>query len=568
MGYDKTYQHIKDVDIMKIFKRVIIAILIALIAYFGYMTYQKSKKDIQPIEVARVVAFSQDEIMSINLPEESISWLGQKGWAPSPLLDAYYIYSDFDAEEDIVTISDGFDTIVYDMAYDKATHNGQPFSMDRPRVDGGLLWIPLDQISDLFHLTYDINEKTNTIFVKDKTLSYVLGSTSEKIDLVMTPEENRILDVVSEKESLVITNYDENYVKVMTADYQVGFMPADAIVKTWDVQAQDSKKESPVKRETPIFLTWEIYGQGYDTNKIGEMRGVNVISPAWYALSDKAGNFSSKPSENYIDWAKGRDYELWALVSNDFDVKRTNAFLHSATARMQFIDNLLIEYIDKGYEGINIDFENVYKEDKRQLTQFVAELTSAFRRENMVVSMDVTVMGGSDTWSKCYDRKALGHLVDYLAIMTYDEHWASSPISGSVSSYNWMKKNMEKIAQIVPSEKLLLGIPYYMRVWTEVPSKEKANVMNVDSGVLNMPNAERWIEEKELHLIWDEDARQHYTGYIENGALKKIWFENATSIREKASLVNELKLGGAAVWRRGFETQDIWGVIDDALKSE
>lgn len=106
-----------------------------------------------------------------------------------------------------------------------------------------------------------------------------------------------------------------------------------------------------------------------------------------------------------------------------------------------------------------------------------------------------------------------------------------------------------------------------MRVWTEVPSRERANAMDVDSGVLNMPNAEKWIEEKDLHLIWDEDARQHYTGYIENGALKKIWFENATSIREKATLVNELKLGGAAVWRRGFETQDIWGVIDDAIKA-
>lgn len=552
---------------MKIFKNLVIAILIAVIAYFGYMTYQKSQKDIQAIETPQVVVLSKDEILTMNLPGENLEWLDQRGWVPSALLDAYYIYSDFDAEEDLVTISDGFDTIVYDMAYEQATLNGQEFSMDKPRVEDGMLWIPLDQMKDVFHLSYDINENTKTIFVKDNTLDYTLGNAEYEIDLLMSPGESRILDEISEKESLVITDYDEEYIRVMTADYQVGFVPSDVIVKTWEVKAEAESKKSPIERDQPVFLTWEIYGRGYDTDKIGPMRGVNVISPAWYALSDDSGNFSAKPSENYINWAKGRDYELWALVSNDFDVKRTNTFLHSTTARKHFISNLLAEYSHKGYEGINIDFENVYKEDKRQLTQFVAELTSAFRRENMVVSMDVTVMGGSDTWSKCYDRKALGHLVDYLAIMTYDEHWASSPISGSVSSYNWMKSNMEKIAQIVPSEKLLLGIPYYMRVWTEVPSRERANAMDVDSGVLNMPNAEKWIEEKDLHLIWDEDARQHYTGYIENGALKKIWFENATSIREKATLVNELKLGGAAVWRRGFETQDIWGVIDDAIKA-
>jgi len=184
------------------------------------------------------------------------------------------------------------------------------------------------------------------------------------------------------------------------------------------------------------------------------------------------------------------------------------------------------------------------------------------------VSMDVTVMGGSDTWSKCYDRKALGHMIDYLAIMTYDEHWASSPISGSVASYNWVKTSMERIKDDVPSHKLLLGIPYYMRVWTEVPSEDKANTMRVKSGVLNMPNAEKFISEKNLNLIWDENARQYYAGYFENNMLKKIWFENADSIREKASLINELELGGAAVWRRGFETQDIWSVIDVEMNGE
>lgn len=553
---------------MKIMQRVVILLLIAVIAFFGYKVYTKPKKVIEPNDTSQIVLVTDEKMIQMHYPNVEIQWLAEEGWIPQTLLDLYFIYSDYDAEEGIVTISDGYDTVRFDMVYDMSTLNDNPFEMAKPEVREGLLWIPLKSLEDVFGIVYDANVKGKTLFIKKNSVSYELAEATIETDLLYSVDEDRIIDELSPGETLIIFPQDDNFSYVMTTDYQVGYVRKEAVGEKRLYQADSTPKKQPIQRNEKVYLTWEIYGRGFDTDKIGEMRGVNVVSPTWYALSDSKGNFESKPSENYMQWAKSRGYEVWALVSNDFKVDRTSEFLHSSEARKNFIDNLLEEYKRMGYDGVNIDFENVYKEDKRQLTQFVAELATAFRAEDLVVSMDVTVIGGSDTWSKCYDRKALGHLVDYLAIMTYDEHWASSPISGSVSSYNWMKRSMEEITQIVPPEKLLLGIPYYMRVWTEVPSAERANAMDVKSGVLNMPNAEKWIEEKKLNLIWDENARQHYAGFIENGALKKIWFENATSVKEKASLVNEMDLGGVAIWRRGFETQDVWGVVDDAIRNE
>lgn len=551
---------------MKIVQRVLIAILILVIAFFGYKSITKPKKVIEPNEVTQIVLVTEEKIVQMTYPDENIEWLGEEGWISQALLDTYDVYSDYDAEEGIVNISDGYEAIRYDMVYENATRNNEPFEMTKPEVRDGQLWIPLSSVKDIYGLEYDINKDINTLFVKKSDVGYNLADIKEDTDLMHGPDDARILDELEIGETVIVFAHDEFSQHIMTSDYQVGFIPLDSIGETRVYEAGTQVHRPTISRDEKVYLTWEIYGRGYDTDKIGEMKGVNVISPAWYALSDSKGNFESKASENYMEWAKSREYEVWALVSNDFKLDRTNEFLHSAQARKHFIDNLLAEYMNMGYDGINIDFENIYKEDKRQLTQFVAELSAAFRREGIVVSMDVTVMGGSDTWSRCYDRKALGHLVDYLAIMTYDEHWASSPVSGSVASYNWVKNGIEEIMEVVPSEKILLGIPYYMRVWTEVPSTERANAMSVKSGVLNMPNAEKFIREKNLNLIWDENARQYYAGYIENGALKKIWFENAASIKEKASLVNELELGGVAVWRRGFETQDVWGVIDEAIK--
>ena len=118
---------------------------------------------------------------------------------------------------------------------------------------------------------------------------------------------------------------------------------------------------------------------------------------------------------------------------------------------------LLLTFKDNNFKGINIDFENMYKDDSELLSLFIAELTSAFHRENILVSMDVTFAGGSDTWSKCYNRKVLSQWVDYIIVMAYDEHWGSSPVSGSVASLNWVEENLQKLLTEVDSEKIILG---------------------------------------------------------------------------------------------------------------
>ena len=56
--------------------------------------------------------------------------------------------------------------------------------------------------------------------------------------------------------------------------------------------------------------------------------------------------------------------------------------------------------------------------------------------------MDVTAKSSSLNWSLCYDRKELGKVVDYIMLMAYDEHWATSPVSGSVASIGWVENSI------------------------------------------------------------------------------------------------------------------------------
>ncbi|MCK9907282.1 glycosyl hydrolase family 18 protein, partial [Frankia sp. Cpl3] len=81
---------------------------------------------------------------------------------------------------------------------------------------------------------------------------------------------------------------------------------------------------------------------------------------------------------------------------------------------------------------------------------------------------DVTIKSSSDRWSRFYDRAALAKVVDYMMVMTYDEYWASSPVAGSVASLPWVEKGLQGVLEEVPNEKLILGVPFYTRLWKEV----------------------------------------------------------------------------------------------------
>lgn len=378
-----------------------------------------------------------------------------------------------------------------------------------------------------------------------------LFSKTEIVDVLST--QNVHAYTVNEKALLVFTEYGSHgYIQnneTMVASYETLF---EGLVK------------KPIRRtfDGPIVMTWEaVYSYNPNTDNIGDMTPLNVISPTWYELADENGEIASKASKPYVDWAQNRGYEVWALVSNAFDIDRTHAFLHDAKARQQFIDWMITESLNMGYEGINIDFENVYMADRDALTHFVNEFAYHTRKNNLTLSMDVTVMGGSDNWSKCYDHQKLGEIVDYLVIMTYDEFWASSPISGPVASYDWMLYHMRQLVEVVPPERLVMGIPSYTRVWRETPSIDTANQMRTKSTAIGMEAQANLIEKYELKLIWDDVDKLYYTTFFEEANQVKIWVENAQTINAKLDIVENLGLKGVAMWRRGFETEDIWPVF-------
>ncbi len=332
-----------------------------------------------------------------------------------------------------------------------------------------------------------------------------------------------------------------------------GFIKADP-----SQLAVENKKTTP---PDPMVIVWEYAAIGADPASINPIPSVEIISPTWFHIIDEEGTIDSQFDRDYLIWAREHGYDIWALVTNDFDPDITAAILSDEETRQSIVEELIELALEYELEGLNIDFENFHSDYRDLFTRFVSELAERCREENIIVSVDVTMISNSAYWSGNYDRAALSEAVDYIILMAYDQHWASSPTAGSVASLPWVERGLVQVLNEVPPEKLILGVPFYTRLWQVDKSGDEPLVLN--SWSYSMHRAEGIIEDNEAKVHWDSEALQHVASYNKDGLNYIMWLEDTTSMSYRLELVDRFELAGVAGWRRGLEKEEIWELIDD-----
>ncbi|MBE7049903.1 MAG: hypothetical protein E7394_03930 [Ruminococcaceae bacterium] len=327
-----------------------------------------------------------------------------------------------------------------------------------------------------------------------------------------------------------------------------------------------------IKKNYPINLTWEVFSSppSYETP------GVTTVSPTCFRVSsEKRSNevvtemydengkglfFNSSLKQDYIDYAKSRGYEVWAMYKTDFKTYTASLILNSNTMRKQASDKLLEYILTFGLDGINFDFENMYEKDRGAYTNHVKEIAIMAHTLGATISVCVNRFEPtSSTWSMCYDRNALGKICDYVALMAYDQYSSGSRTPGPVAGMQWTEYCINTTLNEVKGEKLLLGMPYYIRYW------EVKNSKAVKSYTFSMKDA---INKINLFNIMPEyDGKYMLNKYKWTDGEKEyvMWMENADTIKNRVILSKRYNLAGVASWRRGFETEDVWYGIESEL---
>ncbi|WP_276357778.1 glycosyl hydrolase family 18 protein [Cohnella caldifontis] len=459
-----------------------------------------------------------------------------------------------------------------------ATLNQKPFKLQFAAVkEEGEVYLPFAPLKELFGFQAETDSGSGivTLYAPDQTVqsAAVPKDARKGAKLREGPDKSfAIVEDLSAGESLRIWGEEEGWYRVQSASGNIGYLRKQDAVLGQVERIPQARQDEPYPAWKAagqrINLTWEaVYEKAPDARGIGELAGVNVVSPTWFELTDGTGKIRSKADAAYSGWYRSKGTQVWALFSNGFEPERTEQALATYETRFNMIRQLLAYAKTFKLQGINLDFENVKTSDKDNLVQFVREFTPLAHEQNLVVSIDVTPKSNSEFWSAFLDRARLGATVDFMMVMAYDEHWASSPEAGSVASLPWAEASVRRILEEdgVPPSKLILGIPLYTRMWTEKPDGKGG--VKVTSKTMSMDAVSKLLADKKLTPKVSPEAGQHYVEFKDGDATQKIWIEDALSMEARMRLVKKYNLAGAASWARIFASDGIWDVIDRNLQS-
>lgn len=458
--------------------------------------------------------------------------------------------------------------------------NDKPFQLSFPvQMKNKQVYLPVAPLQQFFHMKIVQSPDTGAVQLEkagDAIQWAIVPSDAAQPDET-TPMRSAssikadILADLKQQTKVMIWGEHDGWYRIQLQDGYLGYVQASGLNLDHIDVVPKPKSDQPYIPWKPvggyINLTWEqVYHSNPDTSKIDSMPGVNVISPQWFHLKDGAGNIANWASASYVKWAHQRDYQVWALFSNSFDPKMTDAALSSYDKRHYMIQQLISFAQMYHLQGINIDFENVYMKDKDELVQFIREMTPLLHEQGLVVSMDVSVKSANELWSKYLDRSSLGSILDYMIIMAYDEHWSTSPTAGSVASLPWVESSVKRIMKEdgVPASKIVLGAPLYTYRWTIADKGGRKT--KVSSKAMSMSAVQSLIKDKKLTVSYDKETGQDYVQFKDkDGNTVKIWIEDAVSMTERINLVKKYGFSGLATWSREFASPGIWQVMKNDL---
>lgn len=238
----------------------------------------------------------------------------------------------------------------------------------------------------------------------------------------------------------------------------------------------------------------------------------------------------------------------------------SRAVFRNPTARANLINNIIDNMQQKGYAGLDVDFEYVLPEDREGYIQFAREL----RQRLHPLGFPLVIALAPKTFARqpgllyeAHDYRGLGEQADKLLLMTYEWGYSySEPMA--VAPLPNVRRVVEYALTEMPADKIFLGIPNYGYDWP-LPYVQGQTRARTISNV----RAVELASEGGVAIEYDEVAQTpHFQYYSADGQLHEVWFEDARSIQAKLGLVQEYSLAGAGYWNMMKPFPQNWQVLN------
>lgn len=213
----------------------------------------------------------------------------------------------------------------------------------------------------------------------------------------------------------------------------------------------------------------------------------------------------------------------------------------------RLIQNLLMLMGEKGYQGVDIDFEFIFSEDRDAFTAFVGQVADSMRANGYHTSVALAPKTSADQQGLLYEGKdypAIGAVADHVLLMTYEWGYTYGPPM-AVAPINQVRRVVSYAVTEIPPEKIDLGIPNYGYDW-KLPFERGVT----KAVTLGNVEAVRLAVERGAEIYFDGLAMSPFFNYTDqaDGSLHEVWFEDVRSLQAKFDLIKEYGLRGCGYW--------------------
>ena len=436
--------------------------------------------------------------------------------------------------------------------------NKNTFEYPIVKIDAKQAYVSIDFVQRYTNLDYKYFENPSRVMITSQWGKINTATVSKNDSVrVLAGIKSKILSEAKKGDSVWVIGDEGRWKKVRTSDGYVGYIPAGSLTKVKEETISRDFTEikyDSIKKEGTINMTFfQTTNKQSNTSfltSLASSKGVNVVAPTWFNLANDDGDINSYASSECVNYAHQLGIEVWATVNDVDGGGDADNILNYTSKRQKLVNQLVSEAIQYNIDGINVDLEYVDPKSANGYIQFIRELSVKCHNNGISLSVDNYPPAGFNMF---YNRSQQAVFADYVVVMAYDEHNKTTG-AGSVASIGFVRQSVENTLKDVPAEKLVLGIPFYTRVW-----KEGGDELQLVS--VSMNEAKSRYESNGANPRWLDDCGQYYVEYKNGGFNYKIWLEEDKSIEEKLKVMKEQKLAGVASWKLGLQFDSIWDVI-------
>jgi spore germination protein len=293
---------------------------------------------------------------------------------------------------------------------------------------------------------------------------------------------------------------------------------------------------------------------------------LTYLSPFAYRIRDD-GSLESINDDAVVQTALS-NYVVPMMVITNFSATELGSTLaHNILASTEIQDSLLTNIINKmknkGYQGLNIDFESVLPGDRELYNQFLRRTVTRLHKEGFFVSSSLAPKTSADQKGLLYeahDYPVHGELLDFVILMTYEWGYRLGPPQ-AISPIDQIKAVLDYAVTVIPRNKIWMGFQLYARDWV-LP-----HVQGQEAETFSMQEAIRRAVQYGVMIHYDPTSQAPFYRYTdEQGRTHEVWFEDARSAQAKFDTVKNYRLRGISYWELGYPFPQNWVLLEDNFK--